>query len=637
MTLLIKDRVQEITSSGGTGPILLGTSFIAGYVDIGTAIGNGNTTPYVITDTTNNVYEIGVGQYILANTSLLRLQVLASSNANALVNFVAGPKNVFVDVPAAYISLTVRGLNQFASTTSANLASIISDAVGTGPLVFANNAVFVGPTIGVATGTSLTLGTALAIGSGGTNSTATPTAGGIGYGTGTAYAITAVGTSGQVLTSAGAGAPTWSSSISGTTGTFSGQLNSVGMVSYNIDLAGFAYRVVASSVGTQAIVQWVNNAQTVQWTSLVGTNGNLQCTTNMSVTGVLSATSFTGAGTGLAGTAASLSIGGNAAGLSSTLAIASGGTGVTTSTGTGNNVLSTSPTLVTPIISSPTISGNGLVNTSWTTAGRPASPVAGQQGFNATTGFAEYWTGTIWSSYGSITPSSVNYLIVAGGGGAATDVDVGGGGGGGGLITGFQTVVSGSSYTITVGGGGAGGTSSYTPGTGGGGNGSQGGNSSFIGLTAIGGGYGGTRSQPGGNGGSGGGGGDGGAAGGSGTSGQGYNGGTAPAMNSNGGWDEGGGGGAGGAGNSWLPGPGLSSSISGSSVTYAAGGRGNVPSAQPVNSGNGGNSMTAGASGVVIIAYSNIYKLATVSGSVTQTNVGGNYIYTFTGSGTITF
>ena len=328
---------------------------------------------------------------------------------------------------------------------------------------------------------------------------------------------------------------------------------------------------------------------------------------------------------------------GTAAGLSATLAVASGGTGVTTSTGTGNNVLSTSPTLVTPIISSPTISGNGLVNTSWTTAGRPASPVTGQQGFNATTGFAEYWTGTIWSSYGSITPSSVNYLIVAGGGGAATDADVGGGGGGGGLITGFQTVVSGSSYTITVGGGGAGGTTSYTPGTGGGGNGSQGGNSSFIGLTAIGGGYGGTRYQPGGNGGSGGGGGDGGASGGSGTSGQGYNGGTAPAMNANAGWDEGGGGGAGGAGNSWLPGPGLSSSISGSSVTYAAGGRGAAPSAQPVNSGNGGNSMTAGASGVVIIAYSNIYKLATVSGSVTQTNVGGNYIYTFTGSGTITF
>lgn len=50
----------------------------------------------------------------------------------------------------------------------------------------------------------------LPIANGGTNSTATPTAGGIGYGTGTAHAYTSAGTSGQVLTSAGAGAPTWS-------------------------------------------------------------------------------------------------------------------------------------------------------------------------------------------------------------------------------------------------------------------------------------------------------------------------------------------------------------------------------------------------------------------------------------------
>ena len=37
-----------------------------------------------------------------------------------------------------------------------------------------------------------------------------------------------------------------------------------------------------------------------------------------------------------------------------TLAVANGGTGVTTSTGSGNNVLSTSPTLVTPILGTPT-------------------------------------------------------------------------------------------------------------------------------------------------------------------------------------------------------------------------------------------------------------------------------------------
>jgi hypothetical protein len=41
-------------------------------------------------------------------------------------------------------------------------------------------------------------------------------------------------------------------------------------------------------------------------------------------------------------------------GVTGTLPVANGGTGVTTSTGSGNNVLSTSPTLVTPILGTPT-------------------------------------------------------------------------------------------------------------------------------------------------------------------------------------------------------------------------------------------------------------------------------------------
>lgn len=48
------------------------------------------------------------------------------------------------------------------------------------------------------------------INGGGTNGTATPTAGAVPYGTGTAYAFTAAGSTGQVLTSNGSSAPTWS-------------------------------------------------------------------------------------------------------------------------------------------------------------------------------------------------------------------------------------------------------------------------------------------------------------------------------------------------------------------------------------------------------------------------------------------
>jgi hypothetical protein len=55
----------------------------------------------------------------------------------------------------------------------------------------------------------------LPVANGGTNSTATPTNGGVGYGTGTAHAYTAAGTSGQVLTSNGAAAPTWQTAAGG--------------------------------------------------------------------------------------------------------------------------------------------------------------------------------------------------------------------------------------------------------------------------------------------------------------------------------------------------------------------------------------------------------------------------------------
>ena len=57
----------------------------------------------------------------------------------------------------------------------------------------------------------------LPIANGGTNSTATPTAGGAAYGTGTALAITSAGTSGQYLKSNGASAPSWATVSAGYT------------------------------------------------------------------------------------------------------------------------------------------------------------------------------------------------------------------------------------------------------------------------------------------------------------------------------------------------------------------------------------------------------------------------------------
>lgn len=64
------------------------------------------------------------------------------------------------------------------------------------------------------TGGDVTLGGTLVIANGGTNGTATPTAGTVAYGTGTAYAFTSAGTANQVLVSNGSSAPSWANGSS---------------------------------------------------------------------------------------------------------------------------------------------------------------------------------------------------------------------------------------------------------------------------------------------------------------------------------------------------------------------------------------------------------------------------------------
>lgn len=61
-------------------------------------------------------------------------------------------------IPGGGDALTSSPLSQFAATTSAQLAGVMSDETGTGALVFANTPTLVTPEIGAATGTSLTLG-----------------------------------------------------------------------------------------------------------------------------------------------------------------------------------------------------------------------------------------------------------------------------------------------------------------------------------------------------------------------------------------------------------------------------------------------------------------------------------------------
>ena len=99
MAFVLKDRVQETTTTTGTGTVTLAGA-VSGFQSFA-AIGNGNNTFYTIADASGTSWEVGIGTYTSSGTTLSRDTVLSSSNSGSLVNFSAGTKNVFVTLPAS--------------------------------------------------------------------------------------------------------------------------------------------------------------------------------------------------------------------------------------------------------------------------------------------------------------------------------------------------------------------------------------------------------------------------------------------------------------------------------------------------------------------------------------------------------
>jgi len=219
------------------------------------------------------------------------------------------------------------------SFTSAQLATALTDETGTGANVFATSPTLVTPVLGVATATTVNKITITQPATGGT--------------------LTIV--EGATLTASATG------SVSGT---------NTGDNAANTLYSGLVSNVTHTGDATGSTALTVVKINGVLMSGLA--TGILKNTTTTGAPSIAVAADFPTLNQNTSGTAA---------GLSATLAVASGGTGQTSSTGSGAVVLANTPTLITPNIGAATgtslvLSGNLTVNGTTTTISSTTLSVA---------------------------------------------------------------------------------------------------------------------------------------------------------------------------------------------------------------------------------------------------------------------
>ena len=635
MALILKDRVQETSTTTGTGTLTLAGA-VTQFQTFSSAIGNGNTTYYTIYNAGGSLWEVGIGT--VGAGTLSRDTVLSSSNSGSLVSF-TGTLYVFCDYPAGKAAYQDASgvINNATFNATTSVITPIVQATNSGGLSLKNSGGTTQISMGGGGGDNVSVNVSTNLNGANAQIDISPTGTGhvhmnpTGSGsveinptnvgtinnmtigattpkngsfvdlsvTGTTSFDGSQGTAGQVLTSAGTGnTPTWSTPTTGTVTSVAASVPSVFSISGS----------PITSNGTLAI--------TYSGTALPIANGG----TNSTATATAGGAAY-GTGTAYALTAAGTTgqvLTSNGASAPTWQTISSGlswqsvqTANFTAVSGNGYPINTTSSAITVTLPSSPS-AGNYVVLTDYAgtfatnaltinpnSSNLDGNSANGTVAINRSTTSLVYIDSTQgWITFSNVTPMqtySVDYLIVAGGGGGASGI--GAGGGAGGFLTSTTTLTPATNYSITIGAGGAGGAAGFNIGV-------AGNNTTGFGFTSIGGGYGANSSSiTGGNGGSGGGGsaassGSNGS-GGSGTSGQGNAGGNGNVGNGSTTQSGGGGGGAGAVGSNAGPtnagdgGAGSSSSISGSSVTYAGGGgggiRNNINSAGTGGTGGGGN------------------------------------------------
>jgi len=227
-----------------------------------------------------------------------------------------------------------------------------------------------------------------------------PTAGGIAYGTGPALAVSVAGTLGQVLTSGGAGAPTWATDGGGT-------VTSVSVVSAN-GLAG----TVATATTTPAITlsTTVTGLLKGNGTAISAATSGTDYAPATSGTSILYGNGAGGfsnvtIGTGVAFSAGTLSATGSGGTVTSVAALTLGTTGTDLSSTVANGT--TTPVITLQVPTASAANRGALSAADWTTFNN--------KGSGTVTSVAQSFTGGLISVAGSpITTSGTLALTVAG-------------------------------------------------------------------------------------------------------------------------------------------------------------------------------------------------------------------------------
>lgn len=320
------------------------------------------------------------------NTEFANIAIAVATKADLISPTFVTPA---LGTPSSGVMTNVTGLPLTTGVTGtlpvANGGTGVTSSTGSGNNVLSTSPTLVTPILGTPTSGVLTNTTGLPLTTGVTGTL--PVANG---GTGVTVST---GTGSTVLSTS----PTLTTPVLGTPS--SGTLTNCTGLPVSTGISG-----LASNVATFLATPSSANLAAVL-TDETGTGANVFATSPTLVTPAL--------GTPSSGTATNLTGLPLSTGVTGTLPVANGGTGVTSSTGSGNNVLSTSPTLVTPALGTP--SSGTLTNCTFPTLNQNTT---GSAGSLVTTGFSIVESGgKLYFKYGATNiaslDSSGNFIALA--------------------------------------------------------------------------------------------------------------------------------------------------------------------------------------------------------------------------------